>query len=103
MHLQLSLLDTVEPLLGTPGVSGYSPWKRELRPVEGLLHGIYVFAVIHQVLGIITETQPANRPYCVKRLNEIQTEVSILPELTHGLSMVGDNLWDTSRRSVLGT
>ncbi len=101
MHLQLSLLDTVEPLLGTPGFSGYSPWKRELRPVEGLLHGIYVFAVIHQVLGIIAETQPADRRYCIKRLNEIQTEVSILPELTPGLSAAGNNLWDISRRSVL--
>jgi HEXXH motif-containing protein len=101
MHLQLSLLDTAEPLLGTSGVSGYSPWKRELRPVEGLLHGIYVFAVIHQVLGIIAETQPGRQSYCVKRRNEIQTEVGILPEQTNGLSAAGNTLWKRSRRSVL--
>jgi hypothetical protein len=101
MHLQLSLLGTVEPLLGTSDSCGYSPWKRELRPVEGLLHGIYVFAVIHQVLGILAETQPSSQAYCIKRRNEIQTEVSILPEQANGLSATGNTLWQKSRRSVL--
>src|SRR5262249_31638333 len=98
---QLSLFGNIEPLLDTSDACGYSPWKRELRPVEGLLHGIYVFAVIHQVLGIIAETQPASQPYCVKRRNEIQTEVGILPEQTNGLSAAGYTLWQRSRRSVL--
>jgi HEXXH motif-containing protein len=101
MHLQLSLLGAVEPLLGMSESSGYSPWKRELRPVEGLLHGIYVFAVIHQVLGILTETQPFSQAYCIKRRDEIQTEVSILPEQANGLSAAGNILWQKSRRSVL--
>ena len=73
MHLQLTLLDTVEPLVGTSGTCGYSPWKQEIRPVEGLLHGIYVFAVIHQTLGVLADLQPASQPYCVKRRNAIQT------------------------------
>lgn len=101
MHLQLSLLDTVEPLVGTSGTYGYSPWKQELRPVEGLLHGIYVFAVIHQALGALAESQPASQPYCVKRRNEIQTEIGVLPEQPDGLSAVGDALWQRSRECVL--
>jgi HEXXH motif-containing protein len=102
MHLQLSLLDAVEPLVGASGTSGYSPWKQEVRPVEGLLHGIYVFAVIHQALGVLEDLQPASQPYCTKRRNAIQTEVSILPEQPDGLSTVGNLLWERSRQCVLG-
>jgi hypothetical protein len=101
MHLQLSLLGTVEPMVNTPDTSGYSPWKREIRPVEGLLHGIYVFAVIHQALGALSESQPASQPYCVKRRKEIQAEVGILPEQPGGLSAAGNSLWQRSRHCVL--
>jgi hypothetical protein len=102
MHLQLSLIDAIEPLVNRPDADGYSPWKREFRPVEGLLHGLYVFAVIHQTLGFIAESQLASQRYCVKRRNEIQTEVGILPEQPDGLSAAGNTLWQRSRQHVLG-
>ena len=45
LHLQLSLVETIEPLIiqcrGAKGL--YSPWKDEWRPVQGVLHGVYVF------------------------------------------------------------
>jgi hypothetical protein len=102
MHLQLSLIGIIEPLVNTPDAGGYSPWKREFRPVEGLLHGLYVFAVIHQALGFIAESQPASQRYCIKRRNEIQSEVAILPEQPDGLSATGNTLWQRSRQHVLG-
>lgn len=101
MHLQLTLLDSVEPLVSTSGTSGYSPWKQEIRPVEGLLHGIYVFAVIHQALGVLADLQPANQPYCVKRRNAIRAEVGILPAQPDGLSATGDALWQRCRQCVI--
>jgi hypothetical protein len=101
MHLQLTLLDAVESLVGSSGAHGYSPWKQEIRPVEGLLHGIYVFAVIYQALGILADLQPASRPYCVKRRIAIQAEVGILPAQPDGLSAVGDTLWQRCRECVL--
>jgi hypothetical protein len=102
MHLQLSLIDTIEPLVNTVEAGGYSPWKREFRPVEGLLHGLYVFAVIHQTLGFIAESQPASQRYCIKRRNEIKSEVGILPGQPDGLSTAGNALWQRSRHHVLG-
>jgi HEXXH motif-containing protein len=101
MHLQLTLLDIVEPLVGTSGTCGYSPWKQEIRPVEGLLHGIYVFAVIHQALGILAEVQPTSQTYCVKRRDAIQAEVGILPALPDGLSATGEALWQRSYQRVM--
>jgi HEXXH motif-containing protein len=101
MHLQLTLLDTIEPLVDASGTCGYSPWKQEIRPVEGLLHGIYVFAVIHQTLGVLADLQPASQAYCVKRRNAIQAEVGILPAELDGLSATGDALWQRSRRCVM--
>lgn len=101
MHLQLTLLDAVEPLVGTSGAGGYSPWKQEIRPVEGLLHGIYVFAVIYQALGVLADLRPASQPYCVKRRNAIQAEVGILSAQPDGLSATGDALWQRSRQCVM--
>lgn len=101
MHLQLTLLDIVEPLVGTSGTSGYSPWKQEIRPVEGLLHGIYVFAVIHQALGVLADLQPSSQPYCAKRRNAIRAEVDILPARQDGLSATGHALWHRSRQYVI--
>jgi HEXXH motif-containing protein len=101
MHLQLSLLDAVEPLVDRTSSSGYSPWKQEIRPIEGLLHGLYVFAVIHQTLGNLADLQPANRPYCAKRCNAIQSEVGLLPERQPGLSAAGNTIWQRSRQFVM--
>lgn len=93
MHLQLTLIDSIEPLAVDDRSSGYSPWKGEDRPVTGLLHGLYVFAVIHRALGILTGVRGEWHQYCRKRCTAIEREVATLPEAPEGLSKVGIDLW----------
>ena len=103
MHLQLTLIDRFDPIVSEEPSSGYSPWKEQIRPVSGLLHGLYVFAVIFQVLDSIQGLTPMCARYCRQRQVTITDEVATLPELPIGLSRSGADLWQQCRRAVLGT
>src|SRR5262249_23561992 len=48
LHLQLTLLEAAVVLVSAAAEEGYSPWQRRLRPLGGLLHGLYVFAGISE-------------------------------------------------------
>lgn len=100
MHLQLTLIDSTERLAVDDRVSGYSPWKDEVRPVTGLLHGLYVFAVIHQALGILTTERSEWRQYCHKRISAIEREIASLPEEPAGLSTIGMDLWRRCLKTI---
>lgn len=100
MHLQLTLVDSIESLAIDDRATGYSPWKDENRPVTGLLHGLYVFAVIHQALGILTNVRGEWSPYCRKRRSEIKREIATLPEAPEGLSEIGIDLWRRCLESI---
>lgn len=100
MHLHLSLLEMLRPMVTDVDAYGYSPWKDELRPVGGLVHGLYVFAVIHQVLGVLS-SQSVGQGYCERRRACIEQEVRMLPERPRGLTEVGGALWRRSRETVL--
>ena len=50
MHLQLTLIEQVRPLVHPSGDRYFSPWKDEYRSPRGLLHALYVFRVIDQFL-----------------------------------------------------
>lgn len=100
MHLQLTLIDSIESLVVDDRASGYSPWKEEFRPVTGLLHGLYVFAVIHQALGILTDVSGEWGQYCRKRSSAIEREITSLSEAPEGLSKMGIDLWRRCLESV---
>jgi HEXXH motif-containing protein len=100
MHLQLTLVDSIEPLAVDDRANGYSPWKEELRPVTGLLQGLYVFAVIHQALRILMGVRDDCRPYCRKRSSAIEAEIASLPEKPDGLSEMGMGLWRRCREAL---
>ena len=100
MHLQLTLLDSIEPLVVDDHIAGYSPWKNELRPLTGLLHGLYVFAVIHQALGVLMGVNYDWREYCRKRNSAIEGEIASLSEAPDGLTEVGMALWRRCRKSI---
>lgn len=47
MHLKLSLLELQVPLVNEDNSSTFfSPWKFEMRPIQGVLHGLFVFRVL---------------------------------------------------------
>lgn len=56
MHLQLSLVEQLVPLAQESAELQYSPWKREARPVSGLIHALYVFAVIDGWLELLSRS-----------------------------------------------
>src|SRR5215213_9247880 len=53
MHLQLTLIEKVVPLVDKSENKYYSPWKEENRTVEGVLHALYVFRVLDSFFGKI--------------------------------------------------
>lgn len=87
MHLQLTLIERHAPIVGTAGGTGYSPWQRSERPVQGLLHGLYVFTAIACWLGRLAASPdaPAGAAvYAARRLSEIGREVDEVAALaTH--------------------
>ena len=102
MHLQLTLIDLFDPMVTDEQPGGYSPWKDEVRPIGGLLHGLYVFAVIHQAYSTLMNSHREWYPYCHKRQATIREEAT-LPEQPQGLSTVGTALWRQCRQAVLAT
>lgn len=46
MHLQLTLIEAIVPLITNSDEKFYSPWKSEYRTAGGVLHAIYVFQVL---------------------------------------------------------
>ena len=78
MHLRLSLIQKVVDLIYA-GYQGqyFSPWRQEERPVNGVLHGIFVFRAILEFFrrlssedmdGILVQ-------YSEQRINEIMSQL----------------------------
>jgi hypothetical protein len=50
MHLQLTLVEHIVPLVITSSEEFYSPWRSEFRNAKGLIHALYVFRSIDDFL-----------------------------------------------------
>jgi HEXXH motif-containing protein len=50
MHLQLTLIERLVPLVHPCDHTYFSPWKGEYRSPQGVLHALYVFRVIDRFL-----------------------------------------------------
>ena len=57
MHLHLTLMARVVPLVIREGKRYYSPWRGEERDVEGMLQAIYVFGVIRSFFATVLSKQ----------------------------------------------
>lgn len=77
MHLQLSIVEKYVSLVRHRKPILRSPWRSDLRPPIGLLHGIYVFRSIFKFLECLeVETKFApDLEYIEKRKREIRTEL----------------------------
>lgn len=100
MHLQLSLIEEVLPLVAGTDERLHSPWQGTMRPVQGILHGLYVFRVIqdfHRALVDGGRGTPEERGYLLRRVECVDREISGLT----GLERSGE-LTDDGRRLVAG-
>ena len=48
MHLQLTLIERLQPLVEESDQTYFSPWKGTQRSPRGVLHALYVFRVLHR-------------------------------------------------------
>lgn len=96
MHLQLTLTEEIAPLIASDSSSYFSPWKNEVRKLSGILHGLYVFTVIHQWLksfhGIESDSYVQNRIKQIEAEMVVIREVSTSPELTQFGKMITTSL-----------
>jgi HEXXH motif-containing protein len=93
LHLQLTLIEGVCPLVAEPLYVGYSPWQACERPLGGLLHGAYVFAGIREGLTALARQRACIDAYADRRQREIADELRVLPRHPNGLTTEGTHLW----------
>lgn len=101
MHLQLTLVENVLPLVETDG-EGFSPWQGRNRPVRGLLHGLYVFSVIIRFMDFVAASRPDLRRKACQRRAEIEEEVASLENFSRHLTAHGRALHAKCLRAVEG-
>ena len=93
MHLQLTIAEEVLPLVEAPEVRLFSPWRQTLRPVTGVLHGFYVFAVVHEVFRVLSLTGSLTSDESVfvsRRRRQITEEVRQVALLTSADELTDD-------------
>jgi hypothetical protein len=100
MHLQLTLIEAVVPLMSRNTTTAYSPWKLEDRPIQGMLHGTYVFGVIFQALESLGKSVPAVEPYSAARRRQIASELDSVDDIRQGLTSHGADLWKLLKSTV---
>ena len=103
MHLQLTFIEAVVPLVKSTEATAFSPWKGEDRPVQGVLHALYVFAVIREAFSTLAVFHPGAAPYAVRRSAEIADEVEAMGNARPSLTPAGAELWDRLRVQLKAT
>jgi HEXXH motif-containing protein len=94
MHLQLTFIESHVTLVKSTGATAFSPWKQSERPIQGLLHGLYVFAVIHDALLALAAEDAEAREYAEARCPEIASEIAAMGDAREGLTADGLMLWE---------
>ena len=91
LHLQLSLVETAEPLLiDLPEAVEepvFSPWKGEGRTVRGLLHAVYVFGNLRCFWKCIAARVPGSSSFASRRIETIEYEMAQALHLAESRSL----------------
>lgn len=77
MHLQLTLIEQVVALTSSMSTKYYSPWRREVRNAQGIIHASYVFTVIDRFLAQVSVSifQGELAEHVQKRRDEINMQI----------------------------
>jgi HEXXH motif-containing protein len=97
MHLQLTLVEGIAPLIKSRSNRYFSPWRGEMRDAEGILHGLYVFTVLE---GFFRELQKLrgldqfSQRHIQIRRSEIQRQIAQLDSFrtSNDLTEIGELL-----------
>ena len=84
LHLLLTAMEPQFPLSNSPEdeeAKIYSPWKKENRPVHGIIHGAFVFKnlldLFEQMLDSSPGLTPCDKSYLEKRCSTISNELAM--------------------------
>lgn len=86
MHLQLTLIETIIPLVTTYEKKFYSPWKTEYRSVSGVLHALFVFKVLQAFFLKLLNFylfSPEPKNYLYERLSLIARQIDQIKEFAN--------------------
>ena len=76
MHLHLTLVARVVPLVQPQGEVYYSPWRDEHRDSEGILQALYVFGVIRSFFTVAPAWQSGKvNVYVAERKEQIDSQI----------------------------
>jgi HEXXH motif-containing protein len=94
MHLRLTTAERTAPLVADMTTHMTSPWRKEPRLVQGVLHGLYVFGCISAFFAtpaLESELDAEGAQYVARRRDEIAAELSSvdIDRLTAGLTPRG--------------
>ena len=78
LHLQLSLVESVEPLTveGAENEPVFSPWREDGRTMRGLLHAVYVFSNLRYFWERVAMERPTSSSFASNRVEAIDREIS---------------------------
>lgn len=97
-HFKLFLLQDLMPLMERPQVQLPAPWRPDIRPADGVLHGSYVLFANAQLLSLIFQryrpTERGRRRLAVWALCA-EIGLTLLRRADVGLSRLGDLLVQT--------
>jgi hypothetical protein len=84
MHLKLTLIENIIPLVKPlTGNVYFSPWRDELRPAQGILHGLFVFRAVYDLFLIIKNKfiqDYQTLEFLNYRLEKIESEITSLTQ-----------------------
>lgn len=104
MHLQLTLIEEITPLVRQSNLKYFSPWKNEYRNARGIIHALYVFRTIREFIKkiLMININQSNLKFLIKRKEEIESQLISLNDfgMSEALTEQGRLLALTLIRSI---
>ena len=97
LHLQLSLVERICPVVCNDSEQEfvYAPWRDELRPLGGVLHGLFVFRGVEMLWSRVTKNYPSNVfNFANNRVDEIRRQCLLVkPKKYRSLTTFGQKIF----------
>ena len=98
LHLQLSLVERLSPVVrfGAEPEFAYAPWRDEYRPIEGVIHGLFVFRGVEYLWQMAAREKPSGiLEFAERRVAEIRRQRMLVEAKDHAsLTRFGNELFN---------
>jgi HEXXH motif-containing protein len=95
MHLQLTLVEALVPLVTSTERTYFSPWRSEYRTAQGVLHALYVFRAIDAFFDARSfkgATLPSSKRHARERRATIARQVEEIREFHRCPDLTADGV-----------